>query len=106
MTAADDKAAAARREEIPQFESILTEMRVSRERTLIQERAGALPSERVTMMTVEIDATIVETEGTLESIGGDGNAGCRRPTSKARPPRRHLRPSASVGGGGALPVDV
>jgi hypothetical protein len=74
MTAADDKAAEAKREEIAQFESILTEMRVFRERILSQEQAGILPSERATMMIVEIDATICETEATLDSIGDDGNA--------------------------------
>jgi hypothetical protein len=74
MTAADNKAAEARREEIAQFESILTDMRVFRERILSQEQAGILPSERVTMMIVEIDATIGETEATLESVRGNDRA--------------------------------
>ena len=75
MTSADDKAAEARHEEITQFESILTEMQVFRGRILSQERAGILPGERVTMMIIEIDATIVETEATLESLRGDDRAG-------------------------------
>ena len=74
MTSADDKAAEARREEITQFESILAEMQVFRGRILSQEQAGILPSERVTLMIVEIDATIVETEATLESVRGDDRA--------------------------------
>ena len=53
---------------------VKTDMRVFRERILSQEQAAILPSERVTMMIVEIDATICETEATLESIGDDGNA--------------------------------
>jgi hypothetical protein len=74
-TSADDKAAEARREEITQIESILTEMQVFRGRILSQERAGILPGERVTMMIIEIDATIVETEATLESLKDDDTAG-------------------------------
>ena len=58
MTAADDKAAEAQREEIAQFRIHPDEMRVFSGRILSQEQAGILPSERVTM-----------------SIGGDGNAG-------------------------------